>query len=678
MTSPAQAQAEPVSVTLLHTNDIHSHFRGENTPLGLGGVARLKTAIDQIRTSVDHSLLIDGGDWSEGNVYYMEGAGRETLRMMDFMGYDAAVVGNHDWLNGPDTLLDLVQQANPSLSLLAANIQTTHFDRETEFRRRIPPYVIKNIGGVKIAFIGVITYEFIYDHYFKPIKIVEPFGVTRDLAKALKKQVDAVIVISHNRIKTNRAILLAAPDVDLVIGGHDHAKLNQPIVVTRPGHPAAWIVEAGSWGRYLGRVDLRITPRDLTRPDSPPQVELVQGRLLQMDASIKENPDVLERITTLEALIETNHGPIFHDHVGDSEIELSRNGLEHLMGDFSTDAYRQATRADLSIDHTNFIANEIHRGAVRSVDVFNGNPQVYNLSTQKAWTLHIVPISGRALNWILNLLYSSKAFSEGGLSFSGAEIVFNPLFNKSSAPDLASVSPELFGLTLPEDRAEGLSIRSIKIGGQDLQNDRVYQLAAPGGIVQAVEFMNSILPGAVPLDHMIDTGVEDWRVIADSIRAMSPVTLNKISFGNRIHTAQPDLGVLSEEVSWIPQRIEPNGTVKSAIHARVRNIGQSSSPAGTASSGPRVELVINQNGVNYAIDSVNQNVGLAQPVPALASGEVYDFFWSDVEIPLTLGIYALTTQLVGTENELDHANDSVTQYFTADELKKQLHPLPRQ
>src|SRR4051812_42137084 len=81
------ALAAPIPVTLLHTNDLHSHFRAERTPLGLGGVARLKTAILRERAKSPNTLLLDGGDWSEGNIYYTLGAGVETLRMMDHMSY---------------------------------------------------------------------------------------------------------------------------------------------------------------------------------------------------------------------------------------------------------------------------------------------------------------------------------------------------------------------------------------------------------------------------------------------------------------------------------------------------------------------------------------------------------------------------------------------------------------
>ncbi|MGZ3707899.1 MAG: bifunctional metallophosphatase/5'-nucleotidase, partial [Bdellovibrionota bacterium] len=257
----ASAFADPVSVTILHTNDLHSHFRSERTPLGLGGIARIKTVVRRVRKQIPDALLVDGGDWSEGNIYYNEGTGRESLKMMDDLGYDVAVVGNHDWLNGPDTILKIVDEAQPQVSLVSANLDASKYGRAQDFRAAVLPYVIKSVDGVKIAFIGLSTYEKIYDHFFAPVGVLDPIPVTRALAKQLRPLVDAIVVISHNAVKMNQAVLEAVPELDLIVGAHDHRQLNAPIVVNRLGAHPGWIVETGCWGRNLGRVDMQVTPR---------------------------------------------------------------------------------------------------------------------------------------------------------------------------------------------------------------------------------------------------------------------------------------------------------------------------------------------------------------------------------------------------------------------------------
>src|SRR5690348_5933795 len=87
-----------VELVILHTNDIHSRFDvavpgTEDNPYSLGGLARLKTVIDQERAKHPNSLMLDGGDWSEAGIYYLVDAGRNVLRLMDMMGYNAVVVG---------------------------------------------------------------------------------------------------------------------------------------------------------------------------------------------------------------------------------------------------------------------------------------------------------------------------------------------------------------------------------------------------------------------------------------------------------------------------------------------------------------------------------------------------------------------------------------------------------
>lgn len=636
-------------------------------------MARLKTAISRIRAAVPHSLLVDGGDWSEGNIYYNEGAGRETLKMMDHLGYDVAVVGNHDWLNGAATLMSILEAANPAMKVIASNITTSDYDRQEEFRRRIPPYVIQTVdspqGPIKIAFIGLLTYEFVYDKYFNPIKITEPFAVTRELAKRLKKEADAVIVISHNSIKLNQGVLLAAPDVDLLIGAHDHVKLTRPVVVNRLGARPAWIVETGCWGRYLGRVDLKITPRDPADAKSKSSVELLNYSLEQMDSSVPEDPETLKRITTLEALIEGRRGPIFHDHLGDSEVELARVGQENLMGDFATDAYLAATNADFAIDQTNFIYNEIHEGRVSTADVFNSNPGIYSPQTDKAWTISLLPVQGKTLSWILNLLYSNKSLSQqGAINFSGADVVYSlPLGLTNQAllnPGFSGI--DLRGLLDPTGFSSTslASIKSFKIRGEELQSDRTYIIAVSGGVVQALGFIHGLLPSAVPLEQMRDTGQEDWRVMADYLAAHSPLQSESIAYG-RVHTAQPDLGLLYDDIRWEPKDRDSWGRMLARIHVRVRNTGMLTSPAGTAAAGPRVALLLNDHGVNYAIDPLYHDAAPAQALPELAPGESTELSWDSVAIPQTLGVYAITARIIGNDSESNHSNDEVTRYFVA-------------
>ena len=70
-------------------------------------------------------------------------------------------------------------------TLVAANINLDNYSRKTEFAKTVLPYVIKDVGGMKIAFIGIVTYEYIYDSFFQPVKITSPQDVVQNLAAKL-------------------------------------------------------------------------------------------------------------------------------------------------------------------------------------------------------------------------------------------------------------------------------------------------------------------------------------------------------------------------------------------------------------------------------------------------------------------------------------------------------------
>ena len=534
---------------------------------------------------------MDGGDWSEGNIYYTEGAGREILKMMDQMGYDIAVVGNHDWLNGPDTLLDAVEAANPKFSMIGANFDPSQYARAAEFRKHVLPFAVKEINGAKIAFIGLATYEFIYDKYIAPIKVTEPFSLTNDLAKT-QQVVDAVVVISHNRISYNQALLKAAPDVDLVIGAHDHVKLTTPVVVNRPGAPAGWIVETGCWGRYLGHVDMKVTPRD---GDTPPSVELVRYTLTQMDRTVREDPVINSKIALLESAIVARMGPVFSDHIAATQMELPRDGTESPMGNFVADSYRNATGADLALDIKSFVYDGLHTGTVNTVDMFNSNPAIFNPQTGKSWTLKTLPIQGKTLSWIFNLFLFKNMPTAAALYTSGVNILFsgNPKPANPIAPPSPNdvifggmpSTPHLFSIaTLGGGDNDGenpgdpdSTIREILIDGRPLDDNQTYIVTGGGGVFESIATLNSMIPNIIPFDGLKDTGIESWRAEASYIHEITPITTGNVVMGKRIQTVQPDLGLYDSDVSWTPVRYQGANLVAN-VSITVHNFGGTASP----------------------------------------------------------------------------------------------------
>jgi 2',3'-cyclic-nucleotide 2'-phosphodiesterase (5'-nucleotidase family) len=672
-------------LTILHTNDIHSHFRENTGPLHLGGLARIKTAIDQIRRNHTNTLLVDGGDWSEGDIYYTQGAGAESIRMMDRMSYDVAVIGNHDWINGPDVLLDSIRQAEAQVPFVSANLTTSGYIREQEFNTRILPYVIKNQNGVKIAFIGISTYEFIFDQFFAPIKITEPFFYTRKLAAQLKSEgkADIVIVLSHNSIWVNQGILKIAPDVDLIIGGHDHKKLTEPQVVTRSDGTEAWVVETGCWGEFLGQVDLSI--------DDHKKVKLLNYRLIQIDSRFPEDPEILNEIGKIEAKIETRLGPIFSDKIGESEVNLERHGQNAGIGNLIADAYFHTTGADFAMESTRFIYGELHPGIIRTVDAYNANPAIYDPLTEKSWSVKILPIRGKTLKWFLYALYASQKVSSFDLlNVSGLHFVYDPIFSPS-VPEADWENSKLYyhlgdGLrkgwtdSLPEDpfsfaalggaaghfKSKSIpTVASITIQGRPLEPDKIYRVATGGGLITGLRNYNAYSPFPISLEGLEDTGLENWRVLADYIHANTPLTQTNVPIENRIQTLKPDVAIFYEDIQFQLLKTtagELKGRQKNLITAKIlvhiKNYGAMQLPE----KGSHIRLFLNENGHNHGINPKLVELGIPIIIKGLKPNEEQLVSW-DVTLPFQSAPYEITAKIDGNLPQVHLNNLEATRWF---------------
>ena len=576
VTLTAQASDAPVSLQLLHTNDLHSHLRPEKNELGLGGLARLKTLTDRLRARAtlrgDVTHLVDGGDFSEGHIYYNYQAGSEVIRLMEKLGYNVAVPGNHDWINGPDVLIDSVKRAQGKMKLVAANYSAEKYARAGELQALVPPYTIEQVGPYRVAYIGLLTYEYIYDSYFAPVKLAAPEAVLKDLSERLSPHVDAIIAISHNSIATNKKCLKAAPLVNLIIGAHDHVKLTKPVRVST-ARGESWIVETGSWGRYLGEVTLQISKEGVTLQDY---------KLHAVDASIPEDKEIANRIVELEKELEKilarQYGlDLFHDHVAEAEVEADREGVENRMGNLATDAYVAASGADLAIDQVKMIYGALYRGEIHTSDVFNANPGVFNPATGKAWSLHTFQLTGKSLRWILNLFYGNQSITElAGLSHSGLSFAYNPI--TKTRPD-RQMDGQMDGMIEQILKLAGFSwlrpnviVQDLRIQGVPLDVNRTYTVAASGGVLEGIRFMNSKLPGAIDIKNLKDTGIESWTTLKKYLGDKRVLKKDDLQLGHRARALSPDLALTSDDIELEFLERHENG-ILARVHATVTNVG---------------------------------------------------------------------------------------------------------
>jgi 5'-nucleotidase len=245
-----------VTITLLHTNDIHGHltpwrgWEGELTGKTIGGLGRLAGAVAAVRQERGANLLLlDAGDLIGDTMIAGRTRGEALWRAVQILGYDVLAVGNHE----PDFDWQTLREHGGGLPpYVAANLV------EREGGTPVAtPYVVKEVGGVKV---GVLGLAYPNTPWTTPPKNVEglefrdPVSTVRHFLPMLRDDgVEVVVVLSHLGLGGDERLARAVAGIDVIVGGHSH---NRMAKAERVG--GTLIVQAGAHGSDLGRLDLTV------------------------------------------------------------------------------------------------------------------------------------------------------------------------------------------------------------------------------------------------------------------------------------------------------------------------------------------------------------------------------------------------------------------------------------
>ncbi len=257
------AKDDFVKLTILHTNDVHSRI--DPFPMdgsrnqGKGGVASRAALINKIRAEEEHVLLLDAGDIFQGTPYFNIYGGELELKMMSMMGYDAAIMGNHDFDNGVAGFAKHLQHAK--FPILNANYSFT----DTELEGRTKNFKIFKKGGLKIGVfgLGIELTGLVNKAQYGNTTYADPIKTALEIENFLKndQHCDLVICLSHlgYKYRENKVsdIDLAKniKYTDLIIGGHTHTFLDKPQSVNNLSGKETLINQVGFAGINLGRID---------------------------------------------------------------------------------------------------------------------------------------------------------------------------------------------------------------------------------------------------------------------------------------------------------------------------------------------------------------------------------------------------------------------------------------
>lgn len=354
--------AHAEKLVLLHTNDTHSQI--DPTEQDLGGIARRKVVIDSVKSVNPNTLLIDAGDIVQGTLFFNIYKGEVEEKLMNALGYDLRILGNHEFDNGID---DLAKNISTSTAeLLASNYQM----RGTPLEGLFKPYTIKEYDGKKIAFLplNLRPEGMISTPNYTGMGYVDAMEAANNLAWMLKNimQVDYVVALSHlgydsNMPPNDKQIAAMSKDIDVIIGGHSHTLINpddptsKPHTVKNADGKDVLVAQTGRKGTYIGEITI-----DLDHLDTLPDYKVIK---IDSRLDDKVSPEIEQIIAPYRAEVDRLNSNVVTKTA--RELDRDSNGLLNYMSDFTAERGRQlADNVDFAIINRGGLRNTLPKGNI--------------------------------------------------------------------------------------------------------------------------------------------------------------------------------------------------------------------------------------------------------------------------------------------------------------------------
>jgi 5'-nucleotidase / UDP-sugar diphosphatase len=517
-------------LTILFTHDLHSHFLSDRVPkpegghASQGGYARLASLIGQERAKAPgRSLLVDAGDISMGTLFHTQFREEALeLRLMGKMGYDAATLGNHEYEFHPAGLAAMLRTARSRggrlPALVASNVVFTRDDpRDAPLKAAfaefpVTEYTVLERNGIRIGLFGLMGRDAAED---SPFAVPVTFADIAERSKAVverlrnREKVDLVVCLSHvgtKRVKSRSEDEILAgkvPGIDVIISGHTHTVLSEPILVDK-----TIIVSAGSYGAHLGILNL-----DISRETG---VRIASYRLDKVSPAVAEDSRIMREIEAFKGLIDQRYLLSYgnrHDQVvAETAFDLPSFAyrqtvlMESGLGDLITDAFRFAVRqaegknyrhVHIAVTADGQIRDTFLTGRIAVADIFKVLSLGLGLDDRAGYPLLTVHMTGKEIRSMLEVQTSIAPIKhDAQLQFSGIRFTFNPH-------------------RVPFDRVVSVAIQDADGVFRPLLPDKIYRLCANAYMARMLGFISRASHGLVKLAPKDAAGriVTDWKAV---------------------------------------------------------------------------------------------------------------------------------------------------------------------
>ncbi len=417
------------TLRVIHINDHHSHIEATKMNLKLdnitcemevGGFAKLYTLKETLKNNLKFEneavLTLHAGDALQGTMYYSVYKGKSDAAVMNHMGFDAFVIGNHEFDDGDTNLADFISLLN--FPVLSANIAT---DENSVLSDKFKPYIIKKIGENKIGIIGVTVVKKTVDssNPGSDIFFRNELETVAATVKELENQgINKIILLSHIGFNNDLIMGQSIEGIDIIVGGDSHSLLGDfnfaglstvdkyPVIIKSKNNDPVCIVQAWEYAKALGFIDtvfdengiltscsgnliLPINDFDSKIDETGKKVELDDNEKYRINNFIKEHPQIkivedneemLETINIYKSEIEEQKNTvigfaaenILHNRVPGTEYYGIKLPLGSELAPLICKAfYLENKNADLSIQNAGGVRQSIYKGSITMGDIYD-------------------------------------------------------------------------------------------------------------------------------------------------------------------------------------------------------------------------------------------------------------------------------------------------------------------
>lgn len=423
--------SDTTTLTILHTNDLHARI--EQLPFISAMAKRIRK---DVVSRGGRALLWDAGD-AEDRILLESDVTKGTAiaTIMNEMGYDAAAPGASVTLTyGPQNLSRLAKTA--SFPIMAANLVWTETGQLVEGAL---PYQLLELGPIRMGLVGVTALSNAYSTF--GVRSYKPAPIVAELAKHLREAGATIIaVLSHLGLDEDKALARAVDGIDLIVGGHSHDALEEPLAVN-----GALVTQAGFYGNHLGRIDLEID-------NTSGRILNSKGSLLPVETS-EADAKIVEAIEKQVQEVQKHLGRF----VGQTTTFLNVDYVQECaLGNFLADVLRERMGTEIAFVVSGMLDEAIREGPITFGDLCRATSSTANPARTE--------LTGQEILKILNYGLRPEVMQERPGPLRG---------NSQGIPQVSGLQVTYDPYGDPEQQ-----VVEVLVGNDPLNLERTYSVAA--------------------------------------------------------------------------------------------------------------------------------------------------------------------------------------------------------